>query len=192
MRDSFARGGVTAITGASTHTALHGLGGIGKTRAAIEYGHAHRESYSALLFVIGKSAEDLPGQIAALTGAAVLDLPEQAHIDDIPRQVASVKRWLRSNPGWLPIIDNVDNEAAARAVEAFLAEVHDSGGHVLITTRVRHWCADVVPLEIRLLSLALVQAGAYIQERRISFPTYARLLEAQQARLLANTNLRDG
>jgi hypothetical protein len=41
------RSGRAAIVG----RALYGLGGIGKTRAAVEYAWAHQDDYTALLFV---------------------------------------------------------------------------------------------------------------------------------------------
>jgi predicted ATPase len=46
--------------------AVHGLGGVGKTRLALEYAHAHRADYAARLFVIGDSAEALKANLAAL------------------------------------------------------------------------------------------------------------------------------
>jgi hypothetical protein len=39
--------------------ALTGMGGIGKTQAALAYAHAHREAYTAGLWVLAASREDL-------------------------------------------------------------------------------------------------------------------------------------
>jgi tetratricopeptide (TPR) repeat protein len=58
--------GRTAIVG----SVLYGLGGIGKTRAAVEYAWAHQENYSALLFVIAETPEALRRNLAALVGVA--------------------------------------------------------------------------------------------------------------------------
>jgi hypothetical protein len=46
---------------AATTTALQGLGGVGKSRAAIEYALCHADQYSALLFVRAETPERLPG-----------------------------------------------------------------------------------------------------------------------------------
>ena len=63
---------------------------------------------------------------------AVLNLPEQGETDE-GKQRDAVLGWLRQHPGWLLILDNVDTEDAARAVEALLPQLH--GGHVLLTSR---------------------------------------------------------
>jgi pimeloyl-ACP methyl ester carboxylesterase len=79
LRASLSRGmGRTAIVG----TALYGLGGIGKTRAAVEYAWAHQGNYSALLFVIAETPEALRRNLAALVGPLVLNLPEQSAIEE--------------------------------------------------------------------------------------------------------------
>src|SRR5262249_14737580 len=58
-------------------TAIYGLGGIGKTRAAVEYAWAHEQEYTALLFVIAEMPEALRRNLAAFAGPLVLNLPEQ-------------------------------------------------------------------------------------------------------------------
>ena len=217
LRESFRHKAATAITG----KAVHGLGGVGKTRAAIEYGHARAGDHAATFFLIGKSENDLRDSLAALADAAVLDLPEK-DVPDLDVRVAAVIRWLRTNPGWLLIIDNVDAEPAAKAVRGFLDQVSVGGGHVLVTSRVSDWGHMVEPLELDLLSvdaakelllestprrtkhagedealtrladeqlgclsLALVQAAAYIDERRIGFADYGALFEREANKLLA-------
>lgn len=217
LDERFRRNTGTAITA----TAIHGLGGVGKTRTAIEYGHARAADYAATFFLIGKSESDLKDSLAALSDAAVLDLPEK-DVPDLDARVAAVIRWLRTNPGWLVIIDNVDDEPAARAVLAFLDQVSRGEGHVLVTSRVSDWGHMVEPLELDLLSveaakellrestprrtrpadedvaltrlageqlgclsLALVQAAAYIEERRIGFADYVALFDKEARKLLA-------
>jgi tetratricopeptide (TPR) repeat protein len=217
LRESFRAKAAAAITGKT----VHGLGGVGKTRAAIEYGHAYASDYAATFFLVGKSESDLRDSLAALAGAAALDLPEK-DLPDLDARLAAVIRWLRTNPGWLLIIDNVDDKSAAQAVRQLLDQVGGGGGHLLITSRVSDWGHIVEPLELDLLSvdaakdllrestprrtkpadedaaltrladeqlgclsLALVQAAAYIEERRIGFSEYAALFEKESKKLLA-------
>ncbi len=95
--------------------ALHGLGGIGKTRLAIEYAWAHAGEYSALLFVRAderggarcgsRRARQRRGARPAREGGA----QDAAKIE-------AVLRWLEAHPTWLLILDNVDDEQAVAAV----------------------------------------------------------------------------
>src|SRR6185295_14944436 len=59
--------------------AIHGLGGVGKSRLAIEYAWRYAAEYSAVLFVGAGSPADLRRNLAALN--KVLDLPEREAID---------------------------------------------------------------------------------------------------------------
>ena len=136
--------GASAIVG----KALHGLGGVGKTRLAVEYAWRHADDYTALLFVGADSPEALRRNLAALCAPALLDLPEHQVTEEIAR-VDAVLAWLRRNPGWLLILDNVDTEAAAQAVEALLPQL--PGGHALITSRITNWSGGVEALALDVL-----------------------------------------
>ena len=59
------------------------------------------------------------------------------------------------------ILDNVDNEDAATAVESLLSQL--SGGQVLITTRLRNWSGSVQVLDVDVL--APDYAVAFLLER---------------------------
>ena len=129
--------------------AVHGLGGVGKTRLAIEYGWKHATEYSAVLFVGAGSPADLQRNLAALCAPDVLDLPEQAATEE-EVQVAAAMQWFGGRPGWLLILDNVDSEDAAEAVDSLVARLH--GGHVLLTGRLARWGAEVEPIELDVLN----------------------------------------
>ncbi len=64
LRAALTSGKGAAVTG----RALHGLGGIGKTRLAIEYAHWRETDYSMLLFVRAKDRATLQASLAALAG----------------------------------------------------------------------------------------------------------------------------
>ncbi|MFL6233993.1 MAG: tetratricopeptide repeat protein, partial [Thermoanaerobaculia bacterium] len=138
-------GRATAIAG----KAVHGLGGVGKTRLAVEYAWRYAADYTALLFVGAGSPADLRRNLAALCDRNVLDLPEQEAPEEEVRE-AAVLRWLGAQPGWLLILDNVDSEDAAAAVDALIPRLQ--GGHVLLTGRLARWSAEVEPLELDVLT----------------------------------------
>ncbi|HEY4593091.1 MAG TPA: restriction endonuclease, partial [Thermoanaerobaculia bacterium] len=166
-------GRATAIAG----KAVHGLGGVGKTRLAVEYAWRHAADYTALLFVGAGSPADLRRNLAALCDRSVLDLPEQEAPEEEVREVA-VLRWLGERPGWLLILDNVDSEDAAAAVDALIPRLH--GGHVLLTGRLARWSAEVEPLELDVLEEAAAAEFllARTKDRRRTTPEDAGLAVA--------------
>ncbi len=210
-------GRATAIV---SRQAVHGLGGVGKTRAAIEYAWRHAGDYTALLFISAPSAPELRANLANLVG--VLGMK----VDELPvdHQMAEVLHWLDAHPGWLLIVDNVDTDEAAREVERLLAKLR--AGHVLITSRIANWSAGVEPFELHVLSpdaavafllertphrrnsaddasraasiareldglaLALEQSGAYIDKLRLSFAEYIERWEAKRPEVLRWHDLR--
>ena len=156
LRATLAAGETTVIR---SKQAVHGMGGVGKTRAAIEYGWDNAARYNALLFVTADSPEALDRNLAALCGPLVLNLPEQdARETDL--QLAAVLRWLQRNPGWFLIIDNVDSPAAQDAVRALTTRLPQ--GHILITSRRAEWPATFTALDLDVLketaSIALLLA----------------------------------
>jgi Domain of unknown function (DUF4062) len=195
--------------------ALHGLGGVGKTRAALEYAWRHAGDYTALLFVSARSAAELRAGLASLVGV----LGMTAEGASVEKQLAEVLDWLDAHPGWLLIVDNVDTDESAQEIERLLARLRT--GHVLITSRIGNWSAGVVPLELHLLAradavafllertrnrrrqpddgavaaviageldglaLALEQAGAYIDKLRLSFAEYLKRWQAKRPEVLA-------
>lgn len=135
-----------AITSGAAAT-MHGLGGIGKTRAAVEFAHQHGHEYTALLFLPSDSPTQLHDSLARLCG--VLQLPE-ADVPQQPEQVQAALAWLRQHPGWLLILDNVDDEPAARAVSELLGQLR-AAGQVIITSRISQWPGDVTALGLDVL-----------------------------------------
>ncbi|HEX5717077.1 MAG TPA: tetratricopeptide repeat protein [Thermoanaerobaculia bacterium] len=130
---------------------IHGLGGIGKTRLAVEHAWRQGRRYQAVLFVLADSTEGLYSGLAALARRDLLNLPER----DDPAEaevVGAVLRWLRENADWLLILDSVDTKEAQLAVIRLLPALAE--GRTLLTSRRRDWPAvvqrhpiDLVPLE---------------------------------------------
>ena len=84
-------GRATAIV---NRLAVHGLGGVGKTRAAVEYAWRHADDYTALLFVSAPPPAELRANLANLVG--VLGMQRRKR----PR---STSNWRRCSTGSTPI-----------------------------------------------------------------------------------------
>jgi tetratricopeptide (TPR) repeat protein len=110
----------------SKRVALSGMRGVGKTRAAAEYAHRHREKYQAILWARAETRETLIGDFASI--ARLLKLPEHGEKDQ-SIIVAAVKSWLESSSSWLLVLDNADDLALA---QEFVPAIH--AGHLLLTT----------------------------------------------------------
>ena len=175
-----------AITATATAATVYGLGGIGKTRAALEYAHRYADEYTALLFVQADSPSGLQQNLASLCGPMVLDLAEK-DARETEVQVAAVLDWLQRHPGWFLILDNVDTEEAATAVQALLARL-TRAGQVVITSRLGNWEGAVETLALDVLSveaaadflLERTEGGSNKQGGRRKQPD-----DAAQARVLA-------
>ncbi len=147
-----AGGGKTAI-----FNAVYGMGGIGKTRAAVEYAWAHHNDYSAALFVRGETPELLRTNFGGLSAILVPDL----ETTDEATHVRAVLAWLEANPDWLLILDNLDTTEALAEGEHLMAQC--SGGHVIITSRLSNFAGEIQPLELGVLGKD--DAAAFLLER---------------------------
>jgi tetratricopeptide (TPR) repeat protein/transcriptional regulator with XRE-family HTH domain len=115
---------VVALTQA---LAISGLGGIGKTQAAVEYAYRFRTTYRAILWARAETRDVLVSDFVILAG--LLNLP-QKHEQEQGRLVEAVKKWLNEHSNWLLVLDNVED---LPIVEDFIPS--GSSGHVILTTR---------------------------------------------------------
>jgi len=190
----------------SALTALHGLGGIGKTQTAVEYAYRYAGEYELVWWLRSEDPATLAGDYALL--AARLGLPEAEN--DQQAALQAVKDWLAVNRGWLLIFDNAESPDEVRP---YLPA--GSSGHVIITSRRPDWRSVAAPLsvgtlsledaikflhrrsgqqdhpasrelveELGLLPLALEQAAAYIDEHGRTISEYLELFRKHRQELL--------
>jgi AraC-like DNA-binding protein/transcriptional regulator with XRE-family HTH domain len=134
-------GQVVALTQSS---ALHGLGGIGKTQLALEYAYRHALEYSAVFWIAAETVESIVASLLRI--AELLVLPERQEADQ-QRIVAEVQRWLGTHSRWLLIWDNVED---LELLHGFLPPARQ--GAILITTRCQVLGTLAVDLELSPLS----------------------------------------
>lgn len=142
------------IAAVTAKQAIHGLGGVGKTRVAVEYAKRYSHHYTALLFITADSPANLQRNLANLCGALVLNLPEKDATEQ-EVQVAAALRWLREHAGWFLIVDNVDTPDAAKAVESLLQQFNS--GHIVVTSRLSQWGEAVQELSLDVISESAAQ-----------------------------------
>jgi tetratricopeptide (TPR) repeat protein len=128
---------------------ITGMGGIGKTRLAIEYALRHEQDFSALLFVSANTPQEIDSNLALLSGPDALGLAE-CKSGNQPEQYAAVLQWLQENAGWLLIFDNVDTKKAVAVVQALTPRLRK--GQVLVTSRIPEWGGAIRALGLDLLS----------------------------------------
>jgi hypothetical protein len=139
--------------GAAAIRAVAGMGGVGKSRAAVEYAWTHRDDYAALLWLEAETGDKLQSSLAALVGP--LRLPEQAATEQAIRVEAALG-WLNANPGWFLILDNVDTPPALDAAHRLMGRI--GGGHVVLTSRLGGFPEGVEPLDLDVLTLPAAAA----------------------------------
>lgn len=189
---------------------LNGVGGVGKTQAALEFAHRHRESYDLVWWIPAQDQTAVAmglGKLARRIGGAP---PPDASADEIRRtleaRLAPFKRWLLI----------FDNAPGPEDIRPYLPGVGERGA-IILTSRNANWRGTAQPFNLRVferpdavaflkkrtgiaagpdgsagrlaqalgdLPLALEQAGAVIQQTDISFADYLHRFEDHWAELL--------
>lgn len=119
--------GVDQTVALTQSSALHGLGGVGKTQLALEYAYRHGLEYRAVFWIGAETEEQIISSLLRI--AEVLQLPEREDKEQ-QRMVVAVQRWLNMHGQWLLVWDNVEDLAL---LDHFVPSTRS--GAMLITTR---------------------------------------------------------
>jgi len=210
---------LTSGKSAALTQVMHGLGGMGKTQAAIEYAYRHQSEYNLVWWIRSEEPATLASDYAAL--AEPLQLPERGAQDQTSITKA-VTRALAQRSGWLLIFDNAETP---EQIDPYLP---GGTGHVIVTSRDPAFTSLAHPLrvqemppneavelllkraareqtasaadrkaaaelaeELGYLPLALNQAAAYVDATGADFASYLKLFRTQQKeRLKDGRNLK--
>ena len=135
--------------------AISGLGGIGKTQAAVEYAYHYRDEYRAVLWSGAESYDALVSGFAA--AARLLELPRSDE-KDLAVVVEAAKCWLESNRDWLLILDNVED---LKALGDFIPS--NNAGHLLLTTRLH--ATGTIARRVELLKMEPSEGSLFLLRR---------------------------
>ncbi len=194
IRDALAQGGTAAV-----YPAIVGMGGVGKTRLALEHAFDSAKTYDVRWRVRAGAVASLQEDLVEL-GQTVGIVSQPDDIDHAAKQVLA---WLSSHERWLVIFDNAESRDELRP---WLPT--PCPGHALITSRDRAWRGVAKPIEVTRLTpeaavavlversgladdghanalahdlgylpLALIQAGAYMEATGCSLGGYRERLE---------------
>ncbi|MEU0687495.1 tetratricopeptide repeat protein [Streptomyces uncialis] len=114
-------------SGATRTVAIHGLGGIGKSTVALHYASGYRAAYPLVWWITATAPAAIEAGLASLAARLA---PLWAREATTEERVAWSLTWLQWHPGWLLVLDNVENPADLRPYLGAL-----SGGHALATSR---------------------------------------------------------
>jgi hypothetical protein len=129
--------------------ALYGLGGVGKTRLAVEYVHRHHTEYQRIWWIDAEQSTVVRQQLASLApdfGAAV-----EGPGDPVDRVLAAMST---GNPftRWLLVMDNAGAPEDVVPYIPSMLGVPGGAGHVLVTSRHSGWAERVNALRIDVFS----------------------------------------
>ena len=198
----------------STHAALHGLGGTGKSSLAIEYAHRSVNEYAGIWWAAAESRTVLIASLAEL--AAHLDKKLADEPDLEKAATIGLSKLSENTRPWLLVYDNVISPGD------IIDLTPARGANLLITTQFADWGGRATEIEVGILDpsnavkflikraksddhegaallaekldrlpLALDHAGAYVKISEISFARYAELLKVFVARVPAGAKYPD-
>jgi tetratricopeptide (TPR) repeat protein len=206
---------VTSGTTAVLPSALHGMGGIGKTQMAVEYIYGHLRDYDVVWWIPATHAAQI--RIALTELAQQLNLPGAGEANTAVPAVREALRVGRPYRRWLLVFDSAEDP---RMVREFFPT--NGPGEILITSRNAEWASVARPLEVAVfertesvellrrrgpeidlaeaeqlaerlgdLPLAIEQAAAWRAETGMPVQEYLRLFDEKVAEILDTSTTAD-
>jgi Tetratricopeptide repeat/NB-ARC domain len=189
-------------------SALHGMGGIGKTQAALEYIYRRLDRYDIVWWIQAAQPAQIRASLVQL--AQQLGLPGSAEASTAVPAVLESLRLGQPYRRWILVFDAAESPAVVRE---YLPA--NGPGEVLITSRNPNWHGIAQPLEVKLFSgkesvelmrrrglnaddadagqlaeklgdlpLAIEQAAAWLAQSAMPVEEYVRLFEEKVEEIL--------
>jgi hypothetical protein len=189
--------------------ALHGMGGIGKSLAAVEYVYRNANDYDLVWWIPSENGSEIQASLVKL--AQRLELKVEYSGDTAVRAVLDALEDETFPYRWLLVYDNADEPEDAREFWP-----RGGNGHIIITSRNPQWAEVARPVSVEVfqrvescellqrrnpelsdadadrlaavlgdLPLAIEQAAAWRAETGMSADEYLRLFEDKRTELLA-------
>ncbi|MDQ7809662.1 FxSxx-COOH system tetratricopeptide repeat protein [Amycolatopsis sp. A133] len=206
---------VLSGTTAVLPSALHGMGGIGKTQMAVEYIYSHLREYDVVWWIPATHAAQI--RVALTELAQALNLPGSGEANTAIPAVREALRTGRPYRRWLLVFDSAEDVAMVRQ---FFPT--NGPGEILITSRNAEWASVARPLEVAVferaesvellrrrgpeidiaeaeqladrlgdLPLAIEQAAAWRAETGMPVQEYLRLFDEKVAEILDTSSPAD-
>ncbi|ADB76078.1 tetratricopeptide repeat protein [Geodermatophilus obscurus] len=127
--------------------ALSGVGGIGKTRLAVEYAYSRRWNYEVVWWLRGESQASLMEDLGKLATEGPAAGPSRTQSSTLEQRAKRARAWLAANRGWLLIADDLKDP---RTLTDLLPEPIE--GDVIITTRTQSLTGGVTAVDLEPLN----------------------------------------
>jgi tetratricopeptide (TPR) repeat protein len=197
-----------ARSNVSVVTAVHGIGGVGKSQLAAKYFNDHQHAFD---FAVWVDMRERHGRTIFEMIATALDLPKDNSAD----LVEAARNHIKGGPdSWLLVFDNCDHPSH---LDSLLPQ--SPNAKVIVTSRYRHWADYATSVAVDVfdhstavtylceraqqtpnreagdlatglgcLPLALSLAGSYCFKQQLNFRTYHQQLRAHVTAGLASSD----